>query len=562
MASASPVDPPPHATFKFPAFQPDLLPTHEEEPFGVSSSRTPSPAHPKEQNGGAPQDRWQPRKDLKYGRMNGSAQAQAQAPISRHGRQKSLSEAFRTIRTRKASVSQNAHEIADALKAPLSPRLILLCGIWYMTSIFSNTSSKAILTALPKPVTLTLVQFAFVSSWCLFLAALARKWPRLKQTIPVLKYGIRPPTRDLIRTTLPLTLFQIGGHILSSDATSRIPVSLVHTIKGLSPLLTVAAYRIFFKIEYSIPTYLSLIPLTLGVVLACSADFNANFMGLLMAFASAILFVTQNIVSKQIFNDAAAAEKEGLPPTKFTKPDKLNLLCYSSGLAFIFTLPLWLWSEGFVLLGDFLQDASISLSNKPGAYDHGRLILEFLFNGTFHFGQNIVAFVLLSMISPVTYSVASLIKRVFVIVFAILWFGKPMTKIQGLGFCLTFAGLYLYDRTSDAAKADKRARALQSRQMGSLLPLTTDKLPGANFSASPAAMSAGTGAYPMAMGMGMGTGNANGVLETRDEKKNDEAGPGRPSGAPSWLPPGTKQEETWRPYSGERMNGGVGVTYG
>jgi solute carrier family 35 protein E1 len=421
-----------------------------------------------------------------------------------------------------------------------------------MTSIFSNTSSKAILTALPKPVTLTLVQFGFVSSWCLILAALARRYPRLKQIMPVLKFGIRPPTKELIRVTLPLTLFQIGGHILSSDATSRIPVSLVHTIKGLSPLLTVMAYRIFFHIEYSIPTYLSLIPLTLGVVLACSADFNANLIGLLTAFASAILFVTQNIVSKQIFNDAAAAERDGLPPSKFTKPDKLNLLCYSSGLAFLFTLPLWLWSEGFTLLGDFLNDASISLSNKPGAYDHGRLLLEFIFNGTFHFGQNIVAFVLLSMISPVTYSVASLIKRVFVIVFAIIWFGKPMTRIQAFGFLLTFVGLYLYDRTSDAAKADKRARLLQSKQQASLLPLTTDILPRPTFTASPATMPAGTGAYPMMNGF---------AEKLRDGKRSDDVGPGRPGGGnqPMWLPPGTKQEDTWQPKA---RAAGVSVTFG
>lgn len=419
-----------------------------------------------------------------------------------------------------------------------------------MTSIFSNTSSKAILTALPKPITLTLVQFGFVSSWCIFLAALAKRYPRLKTAIPVLKFGIRRPSRDLIMTTLPLTLFQIGGHILSSDAMARIPVSLVHTIKGLSPLLTVLAYRLFFQIKYSIPTYLSLIPLTLGVVMACSADFNANFMGLLMAFASAILFVTQNIVSKQIFNDAAAAERDGLPPSKLTKPDKLNLLCYSSGLAFLFTFPLWLWSEGFTLLGDFLQDASISLSNRPGSLDHGRLTLEFVFNGTFHFGQNIVAFVLLSMVSPVTYSVASLIKRVFVIVFAIIWFGKPMTGIQGFGFALTFLGLYLYDRTSDAAKADKRAAALQAKQQGSLLPLTTDKLPKPTFTASPAAMTAGTGAYP----------KINGALDQRDEKRNDGAGPGRLPNA-QWLPPGTRQEETWRPNGLNGKGPGMGVAY-
>lgn len=338
-------------------------------------------------------------------------------------------------------------------------------------------------------------------------------------------------------TTMPLTLFQIGGHILSADATSRIPVSLVHTIKGLSPLLTVMAYSVFFKIRYSMPTYLSLIPLTVGVGLACSADFNANLIGLFSAFASAILFVVQNIVSKQIFNEAASAEKDGILPGKFTKPDKLNLLCYSSGLAFIFTVPLWLWSEGFTLLGDFLHDASIELSDHPGAFDHGRLLIEFLFNGTFHFGQNIVAFVLLSMVSPVTYSVASLIKRVFVIVFAIVWFKKPMTRVQAFGFVLTFVGLYLYDRTSDAAKADKRARALQLKSQGTLLPLATDVKSRPGFTASPSTMSGGTGAYLTA-----------GIPEVRDAKKDDDAGYERSGTGASYLPPGTKQEDTWRPH--------------
>ncbi|KAH3915013.1 hypothetical protein HBH56_083310 [Parastagonospora nodorum] len=542
MASMSGRDPSPHQTFKFPAFQPDLMPMPEEE-YGHSSSRTASPSHAPQTNGSTvPADRWQPRKESRFGYANGAPQASA----TRHGRQKSLSEAIRTIRTRKGSVSQNAHEIADALKAPLSPTLIMLCGIWYMTSIFTNMSSKAILTALPQPVTLTTVQFAFVSGWCLLLAAAARRFPRLKQTLPFLKYGIRSPSKDLIMATLPLTCFQIGGHILSADATSRIPVSLVHTIKGLSPLLTVGAYSIFLGITYSLPTYLSLIPLTVGVILACSADFNANFIGLLSAFASAILFVVQNIVSKQIFNDAAAAEKDGLPPSRFTKPDKLNLLCYSSGLAFLFTLPLWLWSEGFTLLGDFLHDASIELSDRPGSFDHGRLLLEFLFNGTFHFGQNIVAFVLLSMVSPVTYSVASLIKRVFVIVFAVVWFGKPITKVQAFGLCLTFVGLYLYDRTSDAKRVDKRAKAMQAKGQGTLLPLATDVKSRAGFMASPSSMSAGTAAHPISS-----------IAEARDEKRDDDAtGSRRHEAGNGYLPPGTKAEETWRPHG---MNGRTGI---
>lgn len=403
-----------------------------------------------------------------------------------------------------------------------------------MTSIMSNTSSKTILTAFPKPVTLTIIQFAFVCSWSLFLGWIARLYPHLKTQYPLLKNGIRPPSRDIIITTLPLTFFQIGGHILSSDATSRIPVSLVHTIKGLSPLFTVLAYRFFLDTKYSWPTYFSLVPLLLGVTMACSVDFSGNIIGILAALASALLFVTQNIVSKKLFNEAALAEQEGIARTR--KPDKLNLLCYSSGLSFLFTAPIWLISEGFGLMSDFITDGTFDLSAKA-PIDHGRLILEYIFNGTFHFGQSLVAFILLSMISPVTYSVASLIKRVFVILFAIVWFGNKMTSIQGFGIALTFVGLYLYDRVSDADKADRKARNLQMKDRDAVLPLTSQ-----NLSDSPVLYT------PVGPGesfeMTNGTANGHAIPE-----EDETGGPGRLKVHTnhSRLLPGTKQEETWTP---------------
>lgn len=419
----------------------------------------------------------------------------------------------------------------------MSFKLVALCGFWYTTSILTNASSKAILTALPKPVTLTIVQFMLVSFWCIFLAWLAKRNAFVREALPVLKNGIRRPSKEIIMATLPLTAFQIGGHILNSDAMSRIPVSLVHTIKGLSPLMTVMAYRAFFDIRYSVPTYLSLVPLTLGVIMACSASFAGNFLGLTYAFGSAVLFVTQNIVSKSIFNDAAKAEADGAPLGR-RKPDKLNLLCYSSALAFLFTCPIWLWSEGFSIAADFIHDGSIDLRERPGSLDHGALAAEFIFNGTFHFLQSLVAFVLLGMVSPVTYSVASLIKRVVVIMFAIVWFGSPMTSIQGFGFGLTFLGLYLYDRTSDAAKVDKRARE-KAESKDHLLPLNVADAKKADeplFTQSPANEDIGR---PLIGGSGYANGEPTG------------SGPGRPSaspaanGVPISLPPGTKAEETW-----------------
>jgi solute carrier family 35 protein E1 len=324
------------------------------------------------------------------------------------------------------------------------------------------------------PATLTLIQFAFVSSLCIILAWLATIFPVLRTKITALKHPIRTPTREVIMTTLPLAAFQIGGHLLSSTATSKIPVSLVHTIKGLSPLFTVLAYRFIFNIRYPQATYLSLIPLTLGVMLACSgkSGYGGELLGVVEALLAAIIFVTQNIFSKRLFNEAAKAETESAG-SRSNKLDKLNLLCYSSGMAFALTLPIWFWAEGITLLGDFLHDGAVELSNKPNSMDHGRLTVEFIFNGVFHFGQNILAFILLSMVSPVTYSVASLIKRVFVIVLAILWFRSPTTPLQAVGIALTSLGLYLYDRTSESNKADRRAQMMTESNTGTpLLPIS------------------------------------------------------------------------------------------
>lgn len=44
---------------------------------------------------------------------------------ARRPKQKSLGEALKTVRTRKASVSESAHEIAESLKAPVSVRLVV-----------------------------------------------------------------------------------------------------------------------------------------------------------------------------------------------------------------------------------------------------------------------------------------------------------------------------------------------------------------------------------------------------------------------------------------------------
>lgn len=97
---------------------------------------------------------------------------------------------------------------------------VLLCGLWYTTSAISSNTGKAILNQFRYPITLTFVQFGFVAFYCLLFMSPLVRFSRL-----------RMPTKIIVQSTFPMGLFQVGGHIFSSIAISRIPVSTVHTIK-------------------------------------------------------------------------------------------------------------------------------------------------------------------------------------------------------------------------------------------------------------------------------------------------------------------------------------------
>ncbi|KAI0083939.1 triose-phosphate transporter family-domain-containing protein [Irpex rosettiformis] len=339
-------------------------------------------------------------------------------------------------------------------------RFILLCACWYSSSALSSNTGKVILNQFRYPVTLTFVQFGFVAAFCLAFMS------------PVVQFTkLRMPTKAILRDTVPMGVFQVGGHIFSSIAIARIPVSTVHTIKALSPLFTVATYALLFGVSYSAETYMSLLPLTLGVMLACSFDISAsNATGLLCAFGSALVFVSSNIFFKKIMPSS-----NGSHGGSSHKLDKLNLLFYSSSMAFLLMVPVWIWTD----LPKLLPSSSGHVAHPPHpGPNHSSIVPYFIANGTVHFFQNVLAFVILARTSPVTYSIASLIKRVAVICAAVVWFSQRVHPVQAFGICLTFGGLYLYNRAvkkGDVDRGERKVRRIEMAWEGEL-PSTKDEV--------------------------------------------------------------------------------------
>jgi solute carrier family 35, member E1 len=203
--------------------------------------------------------------------------------------------------------------------------------------------------------------------------------------------------------------------------------------KALAPLFTVMIYGSIFKVKYSRRVYISLIPLTLGVMLVCCNNISFNFLGILSALLSTIIFVLQTIFTKYLFNTHSIPNSSSTH--KSMKLNKINILFYSSVISFTIMAP-------YILF--FSNDFKI-LSSVP---TQSNIIYLFTLNGLGHTTQALSAFMLLSAITAVSYSIASLLKRIIVVCVSILVF-RDLDKIDatfGLGVVMCFGGLWAYDR--------------------------------------------------------------------------------------------------------------------
>jgi len=106
---------------------------------------------------------------------------------------------------------------------------------------------------------------------------------------------------------------------------------------------------------------------------------------------------------------------------------------------------------------------------KHPAHEHHSVAYYTFLNGIVHFAQNIIAFIILSSVSPVTYSIASLFKRVAVICIALVWFSQHLHPLQGVGIGLTFLGLWMYNNAKgDIARGETRRRGVEAVRDGAL----------------------------------------------------------------------------------------------
>lgn len=69
-------------------------------------------------------------------------------------------------------------------------------------------------------------------------------------------------------------------------------------------------------------------------------------------------------------------------------------------------------------------------------------------DGVLSWLQNILAFSVMSMVTSLTYAVASASKRIFIIAMSLLILGNPVTGTNIFGMALAILGVLLYNKVS------------------------------------------------------------------------------------------------------------------
>ncbi|CAL2251819.1 unnamed protein product [Prunus armeniaca] len=296
-----------------------------------------------------------------------------------------------------SSPTEGNDSAGDAKVAPLGffdkyPAILtgFFFFMWYFLNVIFNIMNKKIYNYFPYPYFVSVVHLGVGVVYCLISWAVG-----LPKRAPI--------DSNLLKLLIPVAVCHALGHVTSNVSFAAVAVSFTHTIKALEPFFNASASQFILGQSIPLSLWLSLAPVVLGVSMASLTELSFNWTGFISAMISNISFTYRSIYSKKAMTDM----------------DSTNLYAYISIIALLVCIPPALIVEGPQLIKYGFNDAIA----KVGLV---KFVSDLFWVGLFYHLYNQLATNTLERVAPLTHAVGNVLKRVFVIGFSILVFGKAL----------------------------------------------------------------------------------------------------------------------------------------
>lgn len=316
---------------------------------------------------------------------------------------------------------------------------LIQLGFYFLCNVALTIYNKLILGKFPHPWLLTALHTGSASVGCYIL--------RMRGAIPRTHLN----WNEEMKLVALSVLFTINIAI-SNVSLAMVSVPFHQIVRSTTPVVTVAAYRLLFGRSYSNETYLSLIPIVLGVGMTTYGEYYFTIMGFLLTFLGVILAAAKTIATNRIM-------------TGSLKMSPLETLMRMSPLSFFQALFIaWVSGElsGAVdgaartLAASAAANAAREVAAQAAAAAPETsllsLALALLGNGVLAFALNVTSFTANKAAGALTMTVCGNVKQCLTVLLGIVFFNVTVGFTNGLGMIVSLAGAAWYSVVELRAK--------------------------------------------------------------------------------------------------------------
>ena len=298
-------------------------------------------------------------------------------------------------------------------KSRFQSKIMILLLCWWFFAVTGTIINKKIIKQFPYPVSFSGFHLIIGGLIDYLILNNNNNNNKYKTDEYIFKFNIN----DMKKCLLNGIFFSLTKY-LTYLSYKHVPVSLTHTIKSLSPIVSTISQYIFTRIIIKFNEFVCLIPIIFGVILSSINEIEFEMKGFISALIATVVGVLQNTTSKIVLSN----NKNDINP--------ISLHLYGSIISIFLLLPLSIIMEYSMYKNIFNYNYNL----------YNNIILSCIIL----YAQTMSSLYMLKYVNTVTHNVCNTCKRFWIIIISIYYFNREVNIMNYFGIFLAMFGFISY----------------------------------------------------------------------------------------------------------------------